>query len=114
MPKDDIGVIIMDEKFEKLLNKTIWVTRYGKEIPEYLKQKNILTIIQKLSKHPDAKELLTKYEFLCELAHPNVIGNARFWSDESHINEDGSTTIIIQKNGYFNSKKILLKQFYGR
>jgi hypothetical protein len=109
-PKDrkDL-VVVADEKFEIMLNKTIWGTRYGKNLPEHLMQKNILTIIQKMSKNPNANELLSKYEFLCELAHPNVIGNARFWSDESYANLDGSITIVIQKKGYSDSKKEIIE-----
>ena len=105
LPQDKQAVVITDSEFEALLNKTIWGTRYGDKIPEDLKQKNILTIIQRLSKHPNAKDLPHKYEFLCELAHPNVIGNTRFWSDESRANEDGSVTIVIRKDGYSNSQK---------
>lgn len=97
--KKRCSIIIGDAEFESMLLRTIWGTRLGKETPEYLKQKNILTIIQKLSKNPNATALFDKYEFLCELAHPNVLGNIRFWSDEFRINTDGSTTLVIQKKG---------------
>lgn len=109
LPKEKKMIIVADEKFEIMLTKTIWGTRYGDDLPDYLIQRNILTIIQKMSKNANAKELLSKYEFLCELAHPNVIGNARFWSDESYPNSDGSVTIVIQKEGYSNSKREIIE-----
>ena len=56
-------------EFEELLLKLIWGTRLIEEIPEYLKQKNILTIIQKVSKHPTASDLIKKYEFLGNILH---------------------------------------------
>jgi len=109
LPNKENAIIIEDETFEGLLLRTIWGTRLGQDIPEHLKQKNILTIIQKLSKNPNASQLLNKYEFLCELAHPNVIGNTRFWSDDTKINKDGSVTIVVQKRGYSDSKMEIIE-----
>lgn len=100
LPEKESGFIIGNEEFEKLLLKVVWGTRLGKDIPEHLKQKNILTTLQKLSKSPNAKELFGKYEFLCELAHPNWLGNARFFSEESKQNSDGSLTIVVKKKGF--------------
>jgi hypothetical protein len=72
----------------------IWGTRLGD--PEgYLKQTNIITVLQKLTKHPNAEELWSGYEYLCELAHPNLIGNARYWSHVERVNEDGSETRVL-------------------
>ena len=45
---------------------------------EILTQQNILTKIDKLTKHPSATELRPNYNFLCELAHPNSAGYQRF------------------------------------
>ena len=73
----DSGVIVSDG-LEEFLVRIIWGTRLGNP-PEFLKQRNILNCIQRCSKHPAASDLLPVYEFLCEVAHPNVIGNARFW-----------------------------------
>jgi uncharacterized protein YqgQ len=100
LPEKENSVFRGDEEFEKLLLRIIWGTRLGDDIPEHLKQKNILSILERLSKNVNARELLEKYKFLCELAHPNWLGNARFWSEESTPNPDGSITIVIQKKGY--------------
>lgn len=94
------AVVIVSEELEKLLLRIVWGTRLGDDIPEHLKQKNILTTLQKLSKNPNTHELIGKYEFLCELAHPNWLGNARFCSEESNTNSDGSITVSIHKRGY--------------
>ena len=63
----------------------------------HLQQTNVLTMIQKLSKNPKARDLLPKYEYLCEIAHPNVIGNAVYWSHVDKVNDDGSETRILKR-----------------
>jgi hypothetical protein len=69
-----------------------------------------LTTLQKITKNPDAAELLPVYEFLCEIAHPNVIGNAVFWAEMMQKNEDGSETILIKRPyNYDRSREILEK-----
>ena len=77
--------------------KMIWGTRLGEPEP-YLKQTNVLTLIQKLAKNPKGAELLPKYEFLCEVAHPNVIGNSRYWSHIERANADGSNTATMSRH----------------
>ena len=99
IPKDKTNTIIASEDVAKLLSRMIWGTRLGNDIPEHLKQKNILTTLQSLSKNENAKELLEKYEFLCEIAHPNYLGNVRFWGDDVISNDDGSFTVKIKKKG---------------
>jgi hypothetical protein len=91
----DSGVIV-SHGLEEFSVRIIWGTRLDNP-PEFLKQRNILNCIQRCSKHPDASDLLPVYEFLCEVAHPNVIGNARFWGkvEEKHI--DGSVRIVIDR-----------------
>lgn len=88
---------VVSKELENLICKAIWGSRLA-GTPDYVKQKNILTIIQKISKMPDASELYPKYEYLCELAHPNVIGNARFWSHVEKRYPDGSETREISRN----------------
>lgn len=47
-----------------------------------LETKNTLTLIQKtdkkLAKQSHGYQIMSEYEFLCELAHPNLVGFARF------------------------------------
>lgn len=88
--------IVLSKEFEKLILKMIWGTRLGDPEP-YLKQTNILTIIQRLSKNPNAKDILPLYEYLCEIAHPNVIGNIRFWSHIDYDYQDGSQRWVISR-----------------
>jgi len=90
------NTLVMSDEIEALIVKMIWGTRLGNPEP-YLNQTNIFTLIQKLSKKPNAGELLPAYEYLCELAHPNVIGNTRFWSHVEYLYDDGSERRLIAK-----------------
>lgn len=98
IPPEHIEFVVSKD-LEILICKAIWGSRLG-ETPDHLKQKNVLTIIQKVTKIPDAKELYPTYEYLCELAHPNVIGNARFWSHIEGINPDGSEKRVISRSAF--------------
>ncbi len=67
---------------EEFIVKAIWGRRFL-EPGNAHKQINALTHVQRLSKSPNAELLWPMYEFLCEVAHPNVVGYARFWQDEA-------------------------------
>ncbi len=86
--------VVVSTEFEERVVKMIWGRRIDAP-PDYLKQGNVLTAIQKLTRHPSATELLPKYEYLCELAHPNVIGNMRFWSHVDVVHDDGSEVLVF-------------------
>ncbi len=88
---------VVSAEFEERVVKMIWGTRLGEPEP-HVKQTNILTTIQRLAKTPNATELLPTYEFLCEVAHPNVIGNSRYWSHVEHVNDDGSNTVTMARH----------------
>lgn len=88
------GIVVTSEELENYFVKAIWGTRLGSP-EEHLLQKNVLTTIQKLSKNPAASDLLPTYEYLCEIAHPNVVGNARFWSHVEKVYEDGSELRVM-------------------
>lgn len=96
----DIGwphnTVVTSEEFEKQVVKMIWGTRLGEPEP-HVKQTNVLTLIQKLSKNPKAASLLPNYEYLCEIAHPNVVGNSRFWSHVQRVNDDGSESRVLSR-----------------
>jgi hypothetical protein len=89
--------IVVSNELELLIAKAIWGSRLEGTRAE-LKQKNCLTFIEKISKHPEASDLSKNYEVLCEIAHPNVIGNARFWSLVESTNPDGGEIRHIERN----------------
>lgn len=76
---------------EEIILRLIWGTRQN-NAPEYLIQKNILSYLKRLSKNPNASELFEVYEYLCEAAHPNVVGYTRFQGREGI--KDGNHIIV--------------------
>lgn len=90
------NTVVISKEFEERVLKMIWGTRLGEPEP-HLKQINVLTLIQKLTKNPNAADLLPHYEFLCEIAHPNVVGNNRYWSHIERVNDDGSEVRIFSR-----------------
>jgi hypothetical protein len=94
LPADMRSTCFASQDLEENILKYIWGTRLpGQE--EIYKQTNILTVLQKLTKAPQAEQLLPRYEHLCEVAHPNVIGNMRFLSDEAEVLADGSERRLL-------------------
>jgi hypothetical protein len=103
LPADMTSACFTSQDLEENVLKYIWGTRLPGEEDIY-KQTNILTVLQKLTRAPQADQLLPRYERLCEVAHPNVIGNMRFWSDEAQVLADGSemrTLLRHQETGTF-------------
>ena len=87
---------VVSTELEELLVKMIWGTRLGG--PEAcLKQTNILTVLQKVGRDPQAAEIPDRYSYLCELAHPNFIGNALYWSHVERVNDDGSESRVMMR-----------------
>ena len=82
--------VIVSEELERRLLKAIYGTRL---VPDdhYLSQTNILNQLKKLSRVQGYEAVMEKYNFMCEVAHPNVWGNACFWSDYGHLQPDGTT-----------------------
>lgn len=99
---------VSSKYLEEQVLKMIWGTRLGEPEP-HLKQSNIVTIIKKLSRNPKGAELLPKYEFLCEVAHPNVIGNGRYWSHVEGINTDGSKTVSLSRTAQGSGSEQILE-----
>ena len=52
---------------------------------EFVKQKNILTYFAELAKLPDGARVGEAYEWLCEVAHPNVLGNGRYYEGAPNL-----------------------------
>lgn len=90
------GKVVISKEIERMIVKMIWGTRIGDPKSE-IKQTNVLTYIQKVSKNLNAHEVLSTYEYLCEIAHPNFIGNTRFWSHIEKVYADGSEQRVITK-----------------
>src|SRR5207249_4251721 len=88
--------VVMVEGIEEMIIRMIWGTRRG-DPPSHLQQTNVLTSIKRLAKNPLGKHILPLYEYLCEIAHPNVLGNTRFWSHIDHAYPDGSQRWVISR-----------------
>lgn len=77
--KDDGGNVI---DAEKVLVRAIWGWKAeGKARDsqrEELQQLNAVTAIRNLAKI--VPQIALVYDYLCQVAHPNVAGNARFWA----------------------------------
>jgi hypothetical protein len=82
-------MIVASEDLENLLNKAVFGSRL---VPKdhYLIQTNVLTSVQKLSRISGFEDVVKKYEYLCEVAHPNVVGSRRFWSDWLALEPEGA------------------------
>lgn len=98
-----IKEVVTSTEVESLVVKMIWGTRYEKP-EEHLLQTNIMTSLQKVAKHPDAKTLMPTYEFLCDIAHPSFIGNTSYWSHIEEITCDNQETRVMSRltNRSFN------------
>jgi hypothetical protein len=90
------NAVVASSELEQLLLRMIHGTRIGQP-PNHLKQTNILSYIQKVSKNPDASKLMEIYECLCDVAHPNALGNARFWAAVQSKDKNGSETVRMER-----------------
>ena len=80
--------VVVSDDLEKTLLRLIHGTRIEGHPPE-LQQKNFLSNTDVISKRHESQWLRRLYDFLCEIAHPNVIGNARYWSNVESTDLDG-------------------------
>ncbi|WP_305406664.1 hypothetical protein [Photobacterium leiognathi] len=88
--------VVCSTEVEELVVKMIWGTRYDNPEP-HLQQTNIMTSLKKLAKNPNAKELMPKYEFLCDIAHPSFIGNTSYWSHVEGVTTDNREKRVISR-----------------
>lgn len=91
------NAVVVSEPLEEFVLKAIWGTRLGDPEP-YLRQTNVCTVIARLARNPDCAELPGRYDCLCEFAHPNFLGNARFWSRIERVHPDGSETRVLTRH----------------
>lgn len=89
--------VVISSEFEESILKMMWGTRIGEPAP-HLKQTNVMTFMTKLAKHPNGKEILPTYEFLCDIAHPCHMGNTRFWSHVESVDKSGAELRVISRN----------------
>jgi hypothetical protein len=77
----DAGGNVID--VEKILVRAIWGWKAEggerEHQPEELRQLNAVTAVHKLA--DIVPRLADVYDYLCQVAHPNVAGNARFWAN---------------------------------
>lgn len=92
MPK--IGIITSSE-LEELVVKLVWGSKVYPSAPKPIESREYRKFV---SENPNASELPEIYSFLCDLAHPNALGNARFWESSVSENDDGSKTVIIERD----------------
>lgn len=90
------GTAVGSRELEEMVVRMIWGTRYGDPLP-HLKQKSVMGPIRWVSKNPNGKDVLPTYEYLCDIAHPSLIGNTRFWSHIEEVLADGSERRVISK-----------------
>lgn len=90
------GKFVFSTALSKKVIKMLWGSRHGK-VGESIKQTNVMTYIQKLAKNKHAGPLEENYGFLCDVAHPNFIGNARYWSFVEKTNDDGSEELVLNQ-----------------
>lgn len=86
--------VIVSKQLEELIVRLIWGS---KVVPQAVKPIESREYRDFISKNPNASELPEVYKFLCDLTHPNALGNARFWGSSTE-NEDGSKTVIIESD----------------
>lgn len=89
--------IIISEDLENLLCKALYGTRLVPKDDLYYQQ-NIVTQVDKLSKCAGFEDVVVRYTRLCEIAHPNKLGNAIFWDDSVVIDPDGSLIRVGKRN----------------
>lgn len=91
-PKDPI----VSPEIESFVTKAIWGRRFS-EPEKHIEQTNCLTFINRLSRNPNCPDLTPVYSFLCEVAHPNVVGYARYWADETEKTNGGIEYRMMSK-----------------
>jgi hypothetical protein len=94
------GAVTTSPEFEEEVVRMTFGTRLEDgEFKGLPRQTNCLNAINRLSKsaHPEHQELPKRYAFLCELVHPNVLGNARFWSHVEGNDDQGRKRLVMSR-----------------
>jgi hypothetical protein len=89
--------IVACTDLEQRLAQMVHGRRIG-DPPKELQKTNVLTHIKLLSRNPHCVELSDRYNYLCEIAHPNVVGFARFWGEAAESANDFITITVRGDN----------------
>ena len=95
-PQADPALHIMDATgLQELALKLIWGTRLKERTDRNkdLSQMHIIDQFKKVAKRDDQKYIEPMYDFLCELCHPNAVGNWLF-ADTDEL-DDGKAQVEI-------------------
>ncbi len=85
LTQDFKQAVIVSEDLERLILKTVFASRLP-ETADYYNSTNIMTAIERISKVVGQDEVLSKYSYLCEIAHPNWLGQSVYIADS--VNKD--------------------------
>jgi len=87
--------IIGGESINSFIREMLFGTRIKSMIPAFPEKESILKKIDRVSKSAELKEWYDRsgsikidqlYEYLCDITHPSMVGNAIFWGDVSETN----------------------------
>ena len=101
--------VVLSKDLEDFSLRIMWGTRLGTPPPE-LVQNNVLGVIKRLSRIEPAKQLIGVYEFLCEAAHPNVVGNKVYFDRVRQSNKDGSVSLLLNRYAFSDGSKALVEK----
>jgi hypothetical protein len=102
------NLMVGSQECEDFIVKAIWGRRFF-DPEDAHKQVNALSHLQRLNKNHHASDLVPTYDFLCEVAHPNVVGFARFWNDQIIQLDDGSEVREMCRNASDSAQKDVLE-----
>jgi len=96
--KINVPYIVVSEDLEELVVRLIFGTRIEK-LKDYPKQINPLSYVKFISRNNDLAKVYEVYEFLCDVVHPSLMGQARFWRSIDKISENGSMVVRLEIKG---------------
>lgn len=94
--KTPSGGLAASTELEEIVLSAIYGSRRP-GTPKHLKAQSIIKYIDFLTQAPGASELKPVYEYLCDIAHPNTLGNARFAAVVIKKHGDGSETLRLER-----------------
>ena len=96
-----VGSEAQNEYLKNYIERLLWGSRLKQRVVSFprIEERNILSQLDKFDKalnKPGAGWSIREnyYEFLCEIAHPNYIGNARYATNSSPAGSGKSTRCL--------------------
>lgn len=99
MKVDLTEAIVTSTELEAFLLQAVFASRQSGADPIY-KSKNILTVIEKISKVAKEDPIANEYETLCELTHPNFLGRSNYVVGVSPKAPGDEVRLISHRNGH--------------